>query len=92
MVKKTADITVASVLKRIDIFGKPLPGFNVKGSDVVNTIVGGFTTIIIAGIVLIYATTKLFHLHSKANPNVSSFVRQGSYEQEDYLNLNEMNF
>ena len=79
MAKKTAALDVKSVLKRFDIFGKPLPGFNIKGNDQVNTIAGGISSILIFGIVLIYATTKLIHLHSKANPNVSSFIRQGSY-------------
>ena len=91
MVKKTA-LDIRSVLERLDTFGKPLPGFNIKGRDKVTTIAGGVSTILISGIVLLYATTKLLHMESKNNPNISSFIREAEFNSEDILNLNEMNF
>ena len=91
MVKKSA-LDVRQVLNRFDIFGKPLPGFNIKGSDVVTSMVGGVASIIIFAIVLLYGAIKFIHLQSKTNPNVASYIREGSYSSADILDLNDMNF
>ena len=91
MVKKSA-LDVRNFLERFDIFGKPLPGFNIKGRQQVNTMFGGASRLLLLMIVMLYAATKLIHLMSKANPNVSSYIREGSFTEEDILNLNQMNF
>ena len=91
MVKKSA-LDVRQVLNRVDIFGKPLPGFNLKGSDVVTTMVGGVSSIFIFAIVLLYGAIKFIHLQSKANPNVATYIREGSFSSADILDLNDMNF
>ena len=51
-----------NVFERLDIFGKPLPSFNIKGRDSVNTMIGGLCTVMLYAIVLLYGITKLIHL------------------------------
>ena len=47
------------ILKEIDIFGAPVPGFNLNGKQSINTHTGGCISIIIISIVLIFGTNKL---------------------------------
>ena len=69
-----------SVLQRFDIFGQTLPTFNIDGKEKVNTIIGGFFTVIIFTIVLLYGITKFIHLESKNNPNVGSFTKEAAFD------------
>ena len=48
-----------SVLKKFDMFGKPLPTFNLKGQISVHTMAGGLLTFAIMIVILIYSTIKL---------------------------------
>ena len=57
-----------SFLQKFDTFGESVPGFNVRGDDEVKTRVGGCCSIIIAALVLLFATIKFSHLTSKYNP------------------------
>ena len=87
---KWAWLTNGQVFRYMDAFGQKLPTFNIKGSDRVDTIVGGFFSIILYMVIFMYSTLKLSHLISKHGPNISS------YEKEDAmanvaLNLNKRN-
>ena len=48
--------TAQTVLEEIDAFGEPIPVFNVRGKTSVQTHIGGVVTILIAIVVLVYAT------------------------------------
>lgn len=48
-----------SMLERIDTFGEPLPGFNLKGKTTVHTRTGGLLTFFVTVVLLIYSTLKL---------------------------------
>ena len=57
--------------KKIDIFGKPLPSFNLKGETKVPTLAGGLVTFMIICVFLTYGCLKFFHLIERANPAFS---------------------
>ena len=63
-------------MKNMDAFGQPLPNFNIKGSDKVNTIAGGFFSLILFGVVFMYSILKFSHLMTKHNPAVSSYFKE----------------
>ena len=60
----------------MDAFGQKLPTFNIKGSDKINTITGGFFSIILYMVVFMYSTIKLSHLISKHGPNISTYYKE----------------
>ena len=62
---------VASSMKGLDIFGIPIPSFNLKGRMSVQTGTGGVVSFIILLIMVLYASLKFIHLIEKENPNVS---------------------
>ena len=57
-----------SLLTNIDVFGKPLPAFNLKGKPIVHTMTGGIVTFTIVVIMVIYASIKLIQLFDRHNP------------------------
>ena len=73
----------------MDIFQKDLPGFNLKGKEKVSTVFGGLITVILIIIMLLYGGIKLKHLVDRANPNVSTFVKEFNLTSEDTLKLKE---
>ena len=58
-------MTTGEAFKKIDIFGSQLPGFNLKGNERVNSIVGGFCTLMLILIISTYATLKFSNLITK---------------------------
>ena len=70
---------ISNLLELFDIFGKPLPMFNIKGKESVHTILGGVASICIFGVVVLYAVAKFAQLESRSNPTVSSYIEQGFY-------------
>ena len=83
---------VRNVLQRLDIFGEPLPSFNVRGHETVNSVFGGICSVIIFTIVLLYGVTKFIDLESRSNPNVSFFINEDNFGQGEQINLNERGF
>ena len=65
--------TAGAVLQNLDSFGEPLPTFNIKGRDQVQTQVGGFVTLALIIVVTMFAIVKFEHLTSKYNPQMSSY-------------------
>ena len=80
------------ILQRIDVFGRPLPAFNIKGRSEVNTRVGGLISLIIISTVLVYASIKLMFLIKRHNPQLSSYSRDSIYIDGETVILNEQNF
>lgn len=82
--------TTGQVLRKIDSFGQPLPSFNIRGKDYLQTSVGGFVTLMLTLLVLMYAMVKFDHLNSRFNPQMSSYLVDN--EKNEDLNLNERGF
>ena len=59
-----------NVLKKIDIFGQPLPAFNLKGQTEIPTLTGGLCTFIIFCVFIAYGSLKFVHLIEKRNPTI----------------------
>ena len=45
-------------LEKFDVFGEPLPSFNIKGSEEVTSKAGGFATLIIFIVMLLFGAMK----------------------------------
>ena len=70
-------------LKKLDIFGQPLPQANLGGQEKVRTHIGGFVSLLFANITFLFAILKLQHLMSKHNPSVNSFVEEGAFDLDE---------
>ena len=79
-------------LRDRDNFGKEVPSFNIKGQSHVNTVAGGFLTILILTVAFSYGTTKLADLVRGKNPNVTLSTEPDYYDLESQLNLGESKF
>ena len=58
----------SEVFKSFDVFGKSLPTFILKGRKEMKTFLGGFVSILVFLVILMYATLKFTHLALKHNP------------------------
>ena len=83
----TARFRLRNTLDAIDIFRKPLPNFNMRGRTSVPTVCGAIVTFTIIIIVLLYSTIKFVQLMSRANPLVSSFLKQGVFDSANVANF-----
>ena len=59
-------------IKNLDIFGAPIPAFNLRGRDKVKTSCGAIISIIIMTITGLFAILKFEHMLIKKNPNITS--------------------
>ena len=78
-------------LKRIDLFGMPLPSFNIKGEEKTRTNCGAFLTMLLVSIVVLYASIKSVQLQSRSNPIISAFEQSSDWTAENPINFNERN-
>ena len=74
------------------MFGNPVVGFNVRGRKDIKTNAGAFITMLIAIIVLLFASIKLIELKDKKNPSVASYERPNPTDYEHPINLNAIGF
>ena len=75
----------------MDIFGKQLPSFNLKGNEIVKTNFGAALTLFLGGIVLLYAVVKFIQLESRENPNITEYMETFITDSESPANLNSLN-
>ena len=80
------------VLKQIDMFGKPMPAFNIHGKDEVNTSCGGFVSLVIIFITIMFGGLKLSHLTTRKGPTINTYVQTDVFSGEDVFNTVENNF
>ena len=57
-------------IKKVDIFGEPIPAFNLAGRDVIRTTCGALMSLIIFVITLVYASMKYNIMIERQNPNI----------------------
>ena len=55
-------------IENIDAFGKPMPGFNLRGRSVVNSRTGGVITVFYLCLMLVYGYFKFIKLWQKLDP------------------------
>ena len=81
-----------TMLKTIDMFGAPLPGFNLGGEDTIKTYCGGLLSSFIIMITLLFASLKLNHLLSRYNPQVNDYVEKSHFDHTDIYSPREHDF
>ena len=82
-------LSKGSILESVDAFGTPLPTFNIKGRQAVHTRFGGFCTLIISTIIMLYASVKFIHLQTRHNPRLSMYY--SNVPPDFSVSLNEKN-
>ena len=75
-----------------DIFGKEVPGFNIKGQVHMSTVVGGVMTFLLLTLSFAYALIKILHLANATNPVMSELSLPEHYSSLDKYYLAENNF
>ena len=79
-------------LKKFDLFGAPIPTFNIKGSSDVKTSLGGVLSGIIIVTVNIFAMMKFKHLIDHKNPSISTYENENSLEVDDVFDTTHEDF
>ena len=83
---------INNYFQNMDVYGKEVPGFNIKGKHHLGTVAGGLMTTAILTISLLYAVIKTNHLVNASNPVMSALTIPGYYSSMDRFYLNEANF
>ena len=78
-----SDTGLPKMLLTLDMFGEPLPMFNIKGKSDVRTHCGGCLSIAIIFSTVAFALTKLEHLLERHNPTVNIFTIDDAYDETD---------
>ena len=60
-----------SLLKRLDFFGSPIPGFNIDGQTSARTAVGGCLSIITFYSTLLFGLSKFEDMILRKNPTIN---------------------
>ena len=80
------------VLKSMDLFSEPVPGFNIRGKASLQTSAGGLISMGIFCVILAYSAHKLQQLLKRKNPMISTNVDSDAFTKGELLNLNENEF
>ena len=84
--------SVMNYLQSLDMFGQPIPAFNIKGKDQVQTVVGGFLSAVVMTLTLGFAIIGMHDLISKSDPTINSNIVHSYYgTEEDGLNFSKAN-
>lgn len=76
----------------MDLFGWPLPSFNMGGRREARTHAGGFISLIIFFFTLIYGLDKIGDLILRQNPQVTQYVEEEAYSIDDSFNMKDKSF
>ena len=68
-----------------------MPGFNVNGKTDVRSSIGGFLSLLVGLILLVYALSKSTHLASVTGATISTYEQAADYTKENPINLNQRN-
>ena len=66
-----------------------MPNFNIGGETSINTVPGGFLTIMVLGMTLCYGTVKFIDLYERSDPNIRLNTVPDSYGIDDTLTFAE---
>ena len=72
---------IGNKLTNLDLFGREVPTFNLKGQTHINTSVGGLITLAILLTTLAYTSIKFMELYTKADPFINETKILGYYDQ-----------
>ena len=89
---RRSSFTFPKMLHNADIFGAPLPSFNLQGAYAVKTNAGGCVTLVIMTITLLFGLRKIQEMFMRKNPEIMQFVQENAYEVDDTFNIKDENF
>ena len=76
-------------LLRLDLLGKAMPSFNIKGEDQVRTKSGGLVSLLIMATIFMFATLKLQHLMNKKSPSITTFTDTSAISNDDTYDVGD---
>ena len=66
---------LANSLTRVDLFGRTMPSFSLRGEDTIKTSAGGFMTLILFSIIIIFSYDKSLKVLQRTNPVVNKITQ-----------------
>ena len=78
-----------NTLSALDLFDKPLPVFNIKGSSSVPSITGALVSSLIYILLALYASYSFIHVITRHSPSISSYMETGVVTNEYELNMRD---
>ena len=83
--------SISKILKQIDIFGLQVSlNFNRHGS-VHNTVIGGFFTLMIVGLISYLGYTNLYLMFTFNNPSLSIIQQKVDFSKQGTTNFEDLN-
>ena len=79
-------------IKQLDMYGLPMPGFNIEGEQTLNTNTGGVCSIMIIYVTLLFAILKFVNMINKENPTVFSYFEPDAVEVDYMFNMIDEDF
>ena len=79
-------------MTKFDMFGSPLPGFNIEGKELIRTNLGALVSIFQITLVILFASIKFIELQSRSGYAISSHDRLYLSSSENNVDFNELNF
>ena len=76
----------------MDVFGAPIPSFNIKGESYIGTITGGLCSILFGVIAVLFASLKLQIMLSRSDTVTTITKRNGFNSFEDRIQLSDGEF
>ena len=73
MSKNSRYFNPITLIKTIDFYGKPVPGFTLDGNDTVQTAIGGVLSALTLFVTFAFGLIKLQHLTDWYNPSINTF-------------------
>lgn len=80
---------INKTIDKIDFFSKPIPTFNMRGKKKIPSLAGGFLSISVVMVVLLYATVKLSHLLTRHNPQITQYLDVGALDSSYKFNFRD---
>ena len=78
--KPMISFQLLSFLLNIDMFGAPVPTFNMRKQGTIKTSIGTVMSILIMGMTSIFALLKLQKLFQRTRPDVVSFTDEQAFD------------
>lgn len=92
MPQRTSGNSVLDTMKKFDMFGAPVPTFNMNGDERVSSHAGGCVSLLIFAVTTSFAIMKLADMLQRQNPAVTQFVQQDAFSADEVYDLRENNF
>ena len=83
---------VACSMTKFDMFGSPLPGFNLKGQKTMKTNLGALVSLFQITLVILFASVKFIELESRAGYDISSHDQLYLSSRSNPANFSELDF